>query len=296
MEFKNCFITGLPFDKSVIFHSIDFNGYKYEFKVVGRVLITDTAKIMLDRNPNFNRTLLAGLCRTAFELKKEPPLIDSNLLNDLESSYDYPKTFNEKSLHLLNLLYEMGGKENKKFVLDSTNDYPLAFASSQEEFSRIIEYLKKNEFIEWERNFNAEDGSITVFINVEFTKKGIDYVDKSHLTLFGLFNQNIKTGDPTIDNKLLHAHNLFFKENSSIDDKRSACETLSYVLEPLRKKLIIYFIDKDVDTFFRIVNEFDIRHNKAQTNKIIYVEQLEWTYYTLLNTILTYIKLSKRFK
>ena len=75
---------------------------------------------------------------------------------------------------------------------------------------------------------------------------------------------------------------------------RSACESLSYVLEPLREELPKYFHKQDVSDFFNIVNNFDIRHNKDHTKKLIHPEQLEWGFYSLLNTINTYVKLKKR--
>ena len=79
-----------------------------------------------------------------------------------------------------------------------------------------------------------------------------------------------------------------------MDKMRSACEVLSYILEPLRKDLEKYFKQKDISDFFQLVNNFDIRHNKESTKDIIHEEQLEWVYYSLLNTINTYTKLQKR--
>lgn len=79
-----------------------------------------------------------------------------------------------------------------------------------------------------------------------------------------------------------------------MDDKRSACETLSFVLEPLRKDLTSFFSTGDVSDFFLLVNRFDIRHNKTSTTSLVHEEQLEWVFYTLLNTITTYTKLKRK--
>ena len=76
-----------------------------------------------------------------------------------------------------------------------------------------------------------------------------------------------------------------------MDRMRSACETLSYVLERLRTELEAYFSTKDIADFFQLVNRFDIRHNKETTKALQHPEQLEWVFYTLLNTINTYIKI-----
>jgi hypothetical protein len=66
------------------------------------------------------------------------------------SQYDPPIEFKEKHSNLLKSLYESGGKENKKFILESTLQAPLAYAS-RNEFVRIIEYLQKPNWIEFLR-------------------------------------------------------------------------------------------------------------------------------------------------
>ncbi len=116
------------------------------------------------------------------------------------------------------------------------------------------------------------------------------------MPLFGLISQTLTTGDEEIDAKINLARELFYTEPLSMDKMRSACETLIYILEPLRDSLKSYFGQKDVSDFFQIVNTFDIRHNKDSTKTIMYEEQLEWIFYTLLNTINTYSKLKRRVK
>jgi hypothetical protein len=114
------------------------------------------------------------------------------------------------------------------------------------------------------------------------------------MPMVGLVNQDISTGYPDIDNQINHAKDLFFSEPPTFEKMRSACETLSYVLEPLRKDLSQYFSQKDINAFFQIVNTFDIRHNKEYTNELVTEEQLEWVFYTLLNTISTFVKLKNK--
>lgn len=75
---------------------------------------------------------------------------------------------------------------------------------------------------------------------------------------------------------------------------RSACITLAAVLERYRGDLSFAFGKKDTDAFFALVNEFDIRHNHTRVKQIEHPEQLEWVYYTLLNSISTYCKLKAR--
>lgn len=82
-------------------------------------------------------------------------------------------------------------------------------------------------------------------------------------------DQEITTEDPEVDDKINHAKKLFFHEPQSMDNMRSACETLSYVLEPLRKDLENYLKSKDISDFFQLVNTFDIRHNKESTKNLV---------------------------
>lgn len=102
------------------------------------------------------------------------------------------------------------------------------------------------------------------------------------------------TGDDKIDEMLTHAIKLFINIDSTLESKRSACESLSYILEPLRENMKNYFLEGHVSDFFKMVNEFNIRHNKKSTKKIEYEEQYEWIFITLLNTIDTYFKMIKK--
>ncbi len=54
--------------------------------------------------------------------------------------------------------------------------------------------------------------------------------------------------------------------------------------------------DSDTEDFFNIVNNFDIRHNKNRVKLINNEEQLEWIFYSLLNTINTYVKMKRKVK
>ena len=50
----------------------------------------------------------------------------------------------------------------------------------------------------------------------------------------------------------------------------------------------------DTETFFNLINSFDFRHNKESTKNIEHEEQLEWIFYSLLNSINTYYKMKKK--
>lgn len=268
----------------------------YFNKSLGNVRVTLPAYQALMKG-DFDRFIFAGILRNAFANEEEPPLIDSAFINGGYKSFNYPKTFKEKTYHLLKYLYDHGGNENGKFELNSTIDYSITYSNPQsDEFVRIVQQLEKRNMVTIGKSESLMRGKMRIFWNVELTTEGMEEIEKSLPTvpLIGLVEQKITTGDVTTDEKINHAKNLFFKERATLAEKRSACETLSHILEPLREDLKIFFSKNDVSDFFHIVNKFDIRHNKQETTKLIHEEQLEWVFYTLLNTINTYIKLKNK--
>src|ERR1035437_663605 len=56
---------------------------------------------------------------------------------------------------------------------------------------------------------------------------------KASFIMYSLFKQGTDTGDKIVDEKINHAIELFLKPKSTMAEKRSACENLSFVLEPL---------------------------------------------------------------
>jgi hypothetical protein len=268
---------------------------EYYEQTVGNVKTTFVTYSELSTG-NFERYILAGITRNAFENGQEPPLFDSDFIRAGYKLLNPPIVFKEKVHRFLHYLYAHGGKDNIKFEFNSSRDFPLAYAEI-DEFIRIIEFLEKQNFINIGRTHRMGPmATQRLFQNVELTTWGLAEVEKElpQIPLIGLVDQKISTGNTAVDEKINHAKNLFFKEGSTIDDKRSACETLSYILEPLRNDLATFFSASDVNDFFQIVNRFDIRHNKATTINLVYDEQLEWVFYTLLNTISAFVKLKNK--
>ena len=291
-----CIITKRKFDKTFrYFQDPNFDGYKYYFKPVGMVHISRAAEIVISNN-KIDLSIIAGLCRFAYELNETPPLIDSTLINSLEKLKNIPRNFKEKYDHFLSILYKTGGNEYKARTIEVEDDYPLAFASSISELQRIIDFAITSGELECLQKFDSEEVGTLIYLDLRFTPKGLKKIDKLVNNYFSIVQPRIDSGNIEIDRKINHAVSLFYQENATIEDKRSASEELSFILEPFRKDMEKYFVDKDVNLFFQLVNEFDIRHNKAKTKKLIYEEQIEWVFQCLLNTLITYIKLKKRFE
>jgi len=268
---------------------------EYYEPTVGNVKVTLAAYNEL-MNGDFERYIFAGMTRLAYENQSEPPLIDSTFIREGYKALNLPTDFKVKAYRFLEYLFNHGGRENKEFELNASRDFPLAY-SDPEEFIRVVEYLEKQNWIDIRKTHRmGRMASMKLFMGVTITTWGHEEVEKQlpQIPLIGLVDQQIATGNIAVDEKINHAKNLFFKENSTLDDKRSACESLSYVLEPLRNDLTSFFSTADVNDFFQLVNRFDIRHNKSTTINLIHEEQLEWVFYTLLNSITAYVKFKNK--
>lgn len=289
MNFERCAITGYKLKPEQI-KPLTSMTLEYETEFVGKVKITlPTYEELL--KGDFEHSIIGGICMDRTLRNEEPVLIDGNFIREGYKGLNPPTQFEEKCYHFLKYLYQFGGRENKEFEFYSTRHFAFAFADI-EEFERIIDHLKGEYFISIKKHHPSHN----LYMGVKLTKTGKEEAKKTlpKIPLFNLVSQEITTGDTEVDESINHARKLFFDEIPSLDKMRSACETLSYVLEPLREDLKKYFNQKDVSDFFQIVNTFDIRHNKDTTKILIHEEQLEWVFYSLLNTINAYTKLRQR--
>jgi hypothetical protein len=293
----HCILTGFQFDKPIELNITNEPVITYENVVVGKVKIAHPTLISLTNQKKYKNPILAGICRNAFENKTEPPIITQSFIDNELKNIKFPQSFKEKCLNLLKYIYNNGGNDFKTFDFLNVKDYPICFADDAEQFSKIIEYLEEKYMIKW-HSIQAMAGLRKRYLEVRLTDYGIEEVEKDlpKIPLIGLVDQEISTGNADIDIKINHAKKMFFQEPQTMDRMRSSCETLSFILEPIRQEIKKYLPAKDVEDFFNIVNNFDIRHNKEKTKEIKYPEQLEWIFYSLLNSINTYTKLKDKFE
>lgn len=292
MTFDHCALTGYTLRPEQL-SPLTGTFIEYKTEVVGWVKISlPVYDILL--NGDFERYLIAGICRDRTLKNEEPILITGEFINGGYKSLNPPTSFEEKCRHFLKYIYQDGGKENREFEFISTRDFPLAFAAP-EEFKRIIDQLDQDRSISIKKTHNLSGGR-HLYQGVKLTNRGkeVAKMDLPKMPMFGLISQEILTGHSETDQKINHARELFFGQPQTMDRLRSACETLSYVLEPLRKDLSTFIAVRDVSDFFQIVNNFDVRHNKESTKDLLYLEQLEWVFYTLLNSINMYTKLKNK--
>jgi hypothetical protein len=299
-----CPFTGLPIDPNNVYDVPNkMLVFGYSNKIIGKVEMPHPVYISIynkyigefDDNYNNNLYIYIGIIRNHFANEKTPFYVNSDFIETGYKEYSYPSDFNDKARYFLKYLYKNGGNEGRKFQI-ALSDYPLAYAKSDDEFQRIIEKLIKQEFIDYVRKPSRNMAGVLLNFSIELTHLGEKEVEKNlpMVPLFDLVNQDVFSGDSKIDSEILHAKKLFFKTDSTFNDKRSACEALSFVLEPIRKDFKKVVLGSDVEAFFNIVNNFDIRHNKDTTKSIEHEEQLEWIFYSLLNSIICYYKLWKK--
>lgn len=265
--------------------------FSYETIKTGKVRITDIALMTASNLSIEEKQILCGMCRNATIKKGDSLRITSALLQQLNNQ-DIPYAFEERAMYFLQYLYDNGGKVYKSHTFDSDTDSPITY-SSKDEFERIITFLKSEDWVTYETKTGTQQ--CIIYQRLTITKSGIQQIEKGlpKMPLISLVNQQIVTGNAEIDKNIDHARLLFFGENSTLESKRSACEALSFVLEPLRENLKKTF-DGDTEVFFRIVNDFTIRHNKDRTKNLQHAEQIEWIFYSLLNTINTYYKMKRK--
>lgn len=276
--------------------------FGYKNKILSGVIISHFDYIRLknkylgkDNNYLDNLYIYKGIIRNYALRYSKPFIITFDFIDSKYKDYYYPDDFKQKVYYFLKLIYENGGKEFKTFNLNCYDDYALSYAQNSNEFQRIIEFSESKGYIEFISTpiYNASKSMSNVSFRISIF--GIEETEKELpiIPMFDLVRQDVFTGNTDIDEKIFHSKKLFFTDDLTLNSKKSACERLSNVLEPIRKDLIKYFGDKDIRAFFDIVNNFDIRHNNSKIQQINKVEQLEWIYYSFLNTIIVYYKILK---
>jgi len=293
LDFTKCPITGIPFRPEEL-KPLTGSFIEYETPFVGRAKVTLSVYPHL-LSGDFERFVMAGICKHRALNKEAPVLIDWEFIQGGYKNFNPPLSFEEKAYSFLKHIYSDGGKEAHEFEFQNYRDFALAYADP-DEFRRIMNHLENESFISIRKQERLTSEGNILYMGVRLTKHGREEAEKTlpKMPLISLISQEITTGNKEIDETINHARKLFLNQPQTMDSMRSSCETLSFVLEPLREELTSYFTTKDVSDFFNIVNNFDIRHNKEKTKELVYPEQLEWVFYTLLNTIYVYSKIKKR--
>jgi hypothetical protein len=289
---QGCVLTGFE-AKDFSYVGNTFSLVTYHNAAVGQVLIGEMFYQELVNLRKTSNPVLAGYCRQEHEAGRKPMVLRHGSIEELEMTLKYPKTLKERSAYLMKHLYDKGGKDGGKFILQNWTDYPLCFCEGPKSFDAVVEHLVDRTFVECQTtNLPGEHKRH----KIRLTAVALDSME-GHLAqgpMLGLTSQEIATSDPEWDKRIQHAMELFNEQPRTKERMRLAVVELHAVMEPLRDKLASRFSKGDTQTFFELVNRFDVRHNKEQTMRIEHEEQLEWLYYSFLNTLNTFTKLERK--
>jgi len=283
-----CPITGA---NSKFFYMTERNCYLYENRIIGKIELGLYAQMMIEDLTKSQKSLLAGYCRNeGFNI--EVPIITTELIGALDK-LEFPKSFAQKRVHLLKRISKLGnGDERVTRDYDCNEDFPIAYCDGPDLLNRLLKSLLEKGLIECLNPYQAMEHGI--YLGVAITDEGESQVlfNPENILSIELNGLISLTGNSKNDERMQTAL-IQFNENS-IEAKKAACAILSSVLEPIREDCKQYLDEKSVEDFFLIVNRFDIRHNKAAIKELIHPEQVEWVFYSLLNSINTYYKLRSR--
>ncbi len=164
----------------------------YETKMTGKVKISDVALASAINLSPEEKQFLAGICRNRAIKKEDPIVIMQSLMHQLKNQ-DIPYGFENRAKHLLQYLYDKGGKEFVRHNMNSSTDSPITY-SSRDEFERIIGFLDNENLITCEKKKVTQ--TCTFYAGLKISKLGIQEIEKGlpKMPMFGLVDQKITTG------------------------------------------------------------------------------------------------------
>jgi hypothetical protein len=147
--------------------------FYYETSMTGKVRITDVALASVGSLSAEEKQILVGICRNKTMKGEDPITITYALFSQLKTQ-PIPYLFEDRARHLLQFLYDNGGKEYKSHNLNSDRDSPITY-SSRDEFERIIEYLLDNEWIDCENETRTKQSIF--YQGLRINKNGIRKIE-----------------------------------------------------------------------------------------------------------------------
>lgn len=176
--------------------------FYYETPMTGKIKITDVALGSADSLTTEEKQILVGICRNK-TLKGEDPITITYAFFSQLKTQPIPYSFEGRARHLLQFLYDNGGKEYKSHNLNSDRDSPITY-SSRDEFERIIEYLLDNDWADCKKE--TRTNQCIFYHGLRISKNGIAKIE---VLLNG--KQNIKKDNElndTIDHLEIELRNV----------------------------------------------------------------------------------------
>jgi hypothetical protein len=174
INFNKCPLTGTEKLDNKIFE-VQENPLLIHYKnlVIGEVIIPTSLFTMLEGGKYKEIfPIVVGILRENYLTTGKPFNLSTNFFESEYKTYPYPKSFNEKANHYLRYLYYNGGNEYKTFQIYPKIEYSLSYATSPEEFYRILTKLELENFIEFLEKIKMESGEI-VQAKILLTQKSL---------------------------------------------------------------------------------------------------------------------------
>lgn len=120
---------------------------KIHCKCCGRFTCTHEVKMLIEDDGNLRRNLwaLQGFIRERNLSREMPDLRTNNIPSIVEMA---PRRIPDKTAKFLSALDRMSDNYGQSHTLNTQTDYPLAYARNIEEFTAILKYAAKRQFIE----------------------------------------------------------------------------------------------------------------------------------------------------
>ncbi len=187
------------------------------------------------------------------------------------------------------------------FLLKTKREHmsPLSFESAvnrREELFDMLEtgYMFLDENASSAISFDYETSLNEILIDWGFKMQSGLILDIPEEGMQNLVDESVPTTSiPSSEQKIQHAYELFFRHDAKLEDKKSAAKVLGELLEHVRSDLKVdEELSKDESDLFHILNKYGVRHHK-ESQKEIKEPYLTWHFYSLLNTVKTYLKIKK---
>jgi hypothetical protein len=147
--------------------------FYYETLKTGKIRISDVALASAGSLSPEEKQILTGICRNQTIKEEEPFMIKYAFFQQLNSQ-DIPYSFEDRAKHLLQYLYNNGGKEYRKHNLNSDKDSPITY-SSRDEFERIMDFLEGESWINYDTK--TPTNQCVFYQGLRISKSGIQEIE-----------------------------------------------------------------------------------------------------------------------
>ncbi|MBI4810550.1 MAG: hypothetical protein HY800_03745 [Ignavibacteriales bacterium] len=125
-----------------LYNTKDYERIKYyKCERCGNYSITDDILHFIQSKYSKKNHIISGYIRWQNEGRKSPVILSTGLIDEIFSSYPYPKTVTEKVERLLIDLANQSKRPGQIIQINLEHSYPLIFAEDYRELDSLFDYL-----------------------------------------------------------------------------------------------------------------------------------------------------------